>query len=136
MSESLSAVSKCSTGKKAVFFKAVKFIVISYIVSILLLAILAAVIVYTDVPGGVVDICIKAITLFGAILTGYMMSSCVENHIWIHGLTIGAVNILILIIIGLFIFDANLSAVHTAIMLLCGGICGAFGAMVGIGIRN
>lgn len=136
MSETLSADSKHGSCKGAVILKAIKFIFISYLVSVILLAILAAVIVYTDVPGEAAAPSVKAVTLFGTLLSGFMMSFSIERRGWLYGFIIGLVNIIILLLAGMLIFGSGSVNMHTIIMLLCGGLCGAFGAIVGMNIRK
>ncbi len=136
MSDIVSASSNSDTGVFKIILKALKFTLVSYVISIVLLALLAVVVVYTDVSEDISAPSVKGITFFGAFLSGFLTSKTTGAKGWLAGILAGTLNVLILHLLGVAVWGAQLFALSDLVMLGAGALFGMLGGIFGVNFGN
>lgn len=112
--------------------KVLKFILVSYVVSALLIAGLAALLAYTSLPEALANPGVRIIRMFGAFLTGLMLSRSVGKRGLLWGFAGGMMNIVLLGVLGSFLPEVSQNISKMLLTSLAGGATGALGGIIGI----
>ncbi len=136
MSNVILGSSNSESGGFRFILKSLKFTLISYVISILLLAAWAILIVYTDVSEQLSMPVVKGITFFGAFLSALLASKTTGAKGWLSGLFTGAVNIVIIKLIGMALMGASIVMPSDLITLGAGAFFGMIGGIIGVNFGN